>query len=223
MILLLTLALSAYEEIPEVRGGAVRGRVTLSGVPPSAAPVAVTKDHGVCGHEQGDETWVVGKDGGLANVVVRIEGITRGKPLALAKIEIDQKQCRFVPHVTAYPAGTRIVLKNSDGTLHNTHSYVGGKTLFNVALPMKGMKLEQKIKESGIIELRCDAGHVWMRAWSYVTDHPYVTVTDTSGAFTLTNVPEGTWTVKSWHEAAGERSGTVSVTAGGEAELNLAY
>jgi hypothetical protein len=221
--LLLLALLSAYEEVPDLHGGSVRGRVTIAAPPAAAAPIAVTKDHGICGHEQRDETWVLGKDGGLANAVVLLDGIERGKPLALKPIEIDQRQCHFVPHVTAFPKGTKVLLKNSDGTLHNTHTYMNDKTVFNVAMPMKGMKLEQKIKEAGIIKLTCDAGHVWMRAWAYVTEHPYVTVTDADGRFTLTDVPAGTWKVKVWHEAAGERAGSVTVTPGSEATLDVGF
>lgn len=55
-------------------------------------------------------------------------------------------------------------------------------------------------KRTGIIEILCDVGHVWMSAYVFVTDHPYVTVTDSDGAFELTNVPAGAYELETWHE-----------------------
>ena len=52
----------------------------------------------------------------------------------------------------------------------------------------------------GLVNLRCNGGHVWMNADMFVVRHPYYTVTDDSGQFELTNVPPGTYQIVAWHE-----------------------
>ena len=50
--------------------------------------------------------------------------------------------------------------------------------------------------------MKCDV-HAWMNAWVGVVNHPYFAVTGTDGAFSLPNLPPGTYTVEAWHEAGG--------------------
>ena len=121
---------AAYTEIESFEGGVIHGVIKIQEVPSSPPPLHVTKDHGVCGKEVPDETYVVGKDRGLANVVVFLAGIKKGKKIGRVTVQIDNKKCRFVPHVSAFPQGTRLEILNSDATLHNIHSYLDGKTLF---------------------------------------------------------------------------------------------
>ena len=63
------------------------------------------------------------------------------------------------------------------------------------------------------IQVNCDA-HSWMSAWIVVAEHPYYAVTDADGAFTLPNVPSGTYTIEYWHGTFGMRAAAVTVTAG---------
>ena len=64
-----------------------------------------------------------------------------------------------------------------------------------------------------LIKVKCDA-HEWMHAWIMELDNPYYTTTDSAGHFTLKDVPPGNYTLEVWHEAAGEKSEPVVVTAG---------
>jgi len=52
----------------------------------------------------------------------------------------------------------------------------------------------QTFTKTGFIKLRCEI-HEHMRAAILVVDSPYVTTTDTNGAFTLKNIPPGTYTL----------------------------
>ena len=54
--------------------------------------------------------------------------------------------------------------------------------------------------EPGIVHLTCEAGHPWMRAYVFVADHPYVTVTGDNGEFVLDDVPVRTRQLTMWHE-----------------------
>jgi uncharacterized protein (DUF2141 family) len=52
-----------------------------------------------------------------------------------------------------------------------------------------------------------------MNGWVVATDNPYVAVTDSSGAFKLTDVPAGTYTVQVWQETlANQKPVTMKVT-----------
>lgn len=216
-------ASARYREVDKVDGGSISGTVTLTKSPPAAAKLKITKDKAVCGGDKTDETYVVGANKGFANVVVFLDKVRKGKKIGSPEATIDQKTCQYSPHVLAFPVGTKLFISTSDSVLHNTHTYLGTKTVFNIALPTKGMKVPKVIKEPGVIEFKCDAGHTWMHAWAYVTEHPYVTVTDKDGKFTLSDVPAGKYKVKTWHEKEGEKTGKVEVSKGGTATLDIAY
>ena len=55
----------------------------------------------------------------------------------------------------------------------------------------------------GLVNLRCNGGHVWMNAEMMVVPHPYYAVTDESGRFEFTKVPPGTYQIVAWHEGWG--------------------
>lgn len=216
-------AAPSYEVIDVADGGTIEGTVRLSTAPPARPALKVEKDVPLCGATQADLTYAVGADGALANAVVFIDGITRGKALGKLEAFLDQKGCRFVPRVLAFPKGTRVEIRSSDPTLHNTHVQKDGKTTFNVALPLMDMKVTKKVKENGVYEITCDV-HAFMKAWAFVTEHPYVAVTDAKGHFTLTDVPPGTYRLRAWHEAAGEKPlEGVTVTAGAATKADLSF
>jgi hypothetical protein len=55
----------------------------------------------------------------------------------------------------------------------------------------------------GLVNLRCNGGHVWMNAEMMVVKHPYYAVTDESGRFAFTDVPPGNYQIVAWHEGWG--------------------
>ena len=88
------------------RAGDVHGVVTFAGAPPQRPALPVTKDKGACGEEVPDESLLVA-GGHLANVVVTVKGAPAPSP---ARGVLDQRRCRFVPHVQAVPLGSTEVL-----------------------------------------------------------------------------------------------------------------
>jgi Polysaccharide lyase family 4, domain II len=208
-----------------VDAGTITGDVTFVDSPPKIAPVKVTKDQDYCGETLPDESYLVDANGGLKNVVVFLETAQPAIPADPQKLNvIENSGCRYAPRVLAMQKGERLRVKNNDPKLHIPHSYLNEKTVFMLSLPFKNTVLEatQKIRDAGILKLVCDT-HPWMLGFVHVFDHPFFAVTDDKGAFSIPNVPAGTYTLKAWHEDAGVRSHEVVVAESGNVRVNFEF
>src|SRR2546421_709775 len=100
--------------------GTLTGRFIVKGDLPKPDKIAATKDPEVCGKMPlYDESVMVDKDGGVANIMVYLSK----KPTAVNpeyrktakdKVVLDNKGCRFEPHVLVMRAGQTLIIKNSD-------------------------------------------------------------------------------------------------------------
>jgi hypothetical protein len=208
-----------------VDAGTITGDVTFVDSPPKIAPVKITKDQDYCGETLPDESYLVDANGGLKNVVVFLETAQPAIPADPQKLNvIENSGCRYAPRVLAMQKGERLRVKNNDPKLHIPHSYLNEKTVFMLSLPFKNTVLEatQKIRDAGILKLVCDT-HPWMLGFVHVFDHPFFAVTDDKGAFSIPNVPAGTYTLKAWHEDAGVRSHEVVVAESGNVRVNFEF
>jgi len=213
---------TAYEEEPDVQGAIVRGRVTIRGPVPPAEQALVLRDSVFCGETMPSESLQVDRaSGGIAAVVVSLEGVARGKALPdERRMALDNRACRFSPHVKAVPTGSTLEISNADPVLHNTHIRKSGDTFLNVALPPGGKTIRKPLASAGRLDVRCDA-HRFMQATIHVFDHPYFAVTDAAGRFELTQVPLGVYRLRVWHETLGMREKSVTVPATGRTVVNL--
>ena len=213
----------AYEAVEVKDGGTISGKVKFTGAPPAPEEIKTTKDQKVCGDTKTLEKLVVSKDGGIKNAVVYITKIDKGKKLETVaeNHSIDQKSCEFQPHVLITPVETEVKIINSDGILHNIHTYTFDNAPINKAMPgtVKEMTTMFELPEQPI-KVRCDA-HEWMGAWVFAVEHPYYAKTDENGAFNLTDVPPGTYTLEVWHETLGKQTKDVTVEAGKTAEVTF--
>jgi hypothetical protein len=218
--LALPRAAAAYEAISVTDGGTIKGKVVYQGTVPTKK-IIPTKDKEVCGDIREEPEIAVGADKGVKDSVVYLKGIQKGKALEkpVKKPEIVNKGCVFVPHVQAFPVGT-VVIVNSDPVMHNTHGFHGKATAFNVALPVKGQRIEKPLNKPGMVRVECDA-HGWMLAWIYAADNPYYAVTQKDGTFTIADVPPGSYTLVAWHEFTGEMEVPVTVKAKDAAQLSI--
>ena len=212
----------AYEADPSVGKTTVRGRITLRGQAPPAERMGVLRDSAFCGETVPSEALLVDRpSNGIAAVVVSLEGVTVGKPLPEERpLTLENRACRFVPHVKAVQVGSQLEISNADPVLHNTHIRKEGATFLNVALPSGGRTIRKPMTDPGRLDVRCDA-HRFMQATIHIFAHPYFTVTDQAGKFELSQVPPGTYTLRVWHETLGLMEKTVTVPAQGQAVVNL--
>jgi len=210
----LLFSVVSFATVPALAGGTIEGTIKAAKPSPATPPHAVVKDGSVCGKEAPNESVVVDKSGGLRNVVVFLKDAHfPGKLAPVANASLDQRQCRYYPHVQALTVGTPLSLMNNDAILHNVHANDTGMTVFNVAMPIKGQKLPIPMRKPGLMKLQCDAGHTWMNGWIYVFEHPFFAVTDDRGAFSIKDVPPGDYTLELWHEPADGLGAGVRTTA----------
>jgi len=211
------LALAFLAAAPAA-GGDLRGSVSFLGKAPALPPAPVTKDQSVCGQAAPDETLEVSA-GKLANVVVVVRGAP--SPPAAARVTLDQKGCRYLPHVQAVPLGSALEIVNGDPILHNTHGYIGHATAFNLAMPGKDQRVTKKLDRPGLVRVKCDV-HGWMAAYIVVSEGP-AAVSGADGSFVVPGIPPGRYTVTAWHESLGERTAQVTVPASGDATVAFAF
>ena len=200
-------------------GGAISGKVVLVGDVPKPKKIEITKDKEKCGADRSAEDLVVSPDRGIKNAVVNVLGV-KGSAAKLGNPALDQKGCGFNPRVTVVPVGGPLDILNSDGILHNIHTYSKKNNAINKAQPAFKKKMTETFAQPEIIKVTCDA-HPWMVGWIVVTDHPYVAATDAAGSFKLADIPAGTHQVEIWHETLGKITKEVTVKAGEETKVTF--
>jgi len=211
----------AYDAGPVSGGGSISGTVKYKGTPPAPTKLDVNKDTDVCGQTQKvNKELVVASDGGIQYAVVSIPTITKGKPFPDTKPVLDQKGCEYTPHVVLAPAAQQVDIQNSDGILHNIHTYSDKNPPVNIAQPKFKKTVNATFNTPEVIKLSCDV-HGWMQGWLVVEDNPYYAVTDEKGAFKITDIPPGDYEVKVWQEKLGQSTQKVTVKAGADSAVNF--
>ena len=197
------------------QGGTITGEVKLAGAAPAPKIVKVNKDNEVCGQEK-KLADVAGSGGGLANAVVSVTDAKGAKPSK--KAVLDQKGCEFHPEVLVMAPG-EVEILNSDGVLHNIHTFSTANPSVNKAQPKFKKTMTEKFEKPEVIKVQCDA-HSWMHGWIVVTDNP-AAVTDDKGTFKLENVPPGKHKVEVLHPVLGKQTKEVEVKAGQETKVSF--
>jgi hypothetical protein len=224
-------ALILGQKVNAAGEGKITGTVKLDGAAPHMKGIDMGKDPFCSKAHASDpghlETYVVSSGGGLENVVVYItEGLTGPAASQTAATEpvFDQKNCMYTPHVLALDVDQKFKVTTSDQTTHNIHPLpnpMTGNIPWNQSQPPGASPVEKSWKAAEVIPVQCNI-HPWMHGWFVVVKGPYAT-TDSNGAFTINNVPPGSYTVTAWQEAAGTQTQKVTVAAGGAGSANFTF
>jgi len=183
--------------------GSLVGNVKYEGKVPKAKTLSMDADP-ICGiSHKGNvysDSFVVDDNMNLKNVLVWLKDVTyTGGPIDEVAV-LDQKGCVYTPHVLGVMKDQKIMIKNSDATLHNIHSMSKVNDQFNFAMPKVVKEKETSFsKTEEPFYIKCDV-HPWMKSWVLVQDHPYFAVTDENGNFRIDNIPAGTYEVIAWQE-----------------------
>jgi hypothetical protein len=206
--------------------GVIAGTITFEGTPPPARPLPMDSDP-KCIPEPGtvSEVLVVGPDKGVKNVFVYVKDGLGARTYAVpaTPVMLEQRGCRYVPHVFGVQTGQTIQVANNDTTLHNVHALPKTNREFNFGQPANVPPVPRVFDKPEIgLPFRCDV-HGWMSAYVNVVAHPFFAVTNGAGGFEIKGLPPGTYTIEWWHEQLGTQSQSVTVDGKTPATMNASF
>jgi len=216
------------EESASTGSAGISGRVTVEGDVPEAEVIRMNADP-VClseasGDQQLSEFFLLGEEGALGNVFVYVkEGVNGTFDAPSSTVTMDQKGCRYTPHVFGIQVGQTLTIVNSDPTLHNVHALPASNEEFNMGQPVQGMKVDRAFDtEEIMVPFKCDV-HGWMNAYVGVLSHPFFAISGEGGNFSIDNLPAGDYVIEAWHEKLGTQTQNVTVGDGEKQEISFTF
>jgi hypothetical protein len=194
--------------------GTLRGTVSFAGMAPKMKPLDMTADPGCPTGPQPSEVVAV-KDGKLANVFVYVkEGLPQGTfAVPTEPVTLDQKGCRYIPHVLGIMEGQPLKITNTDTADHNVHDMPSNNPPWNESqMPTDQPILKTFANPEMMIPVQCNQ-HPWMKAFINVMTHPYFAVSAADGSYEIRNLPPGDYTLAAVHERFGEQTMKIKVGA----------
>jgi plastocyanin len=203
--------------------GAISGVVHFDGAAPARIPIDVSADPGCLQPSIPDITnppnlteQLIVNDRLLANVYVYIKSGAPNytAPPGSRPALLNQKGCRYIPHVLAIQQGGSVAFLNSDSTVHNIHTMPTqpGNNSSDITEPANSTepRTQSFPTPEVMIPVRCN-NHPWMSAFINVAPTPWFAVTGTEGTFSITGLPPGTYTLAAVHEKLGEQDIQITV------------
>jgi cytochrome c oxidase cbb3-type subunit 2 len=211
--------------VASAQTGSISGRVVFDGPRPQRPAEDIPIDTRVCGASERimSEDLIVSDRTGLANVALFLTDAPEGAAKEPVGSELNQKNCTFSPHVQTVSVGSELSVGNSDPIIHNVHALLDERTVFNLAMPLKDVRVRRKLITPGIMAIQCDSGHTWMKAYIVVLPHPYHATTSALGEFEIKDVPPGTYTLRAWHETLGANDQRITVAADQAAVMTIHF
>lgn len=223
-----------YTEMTVAKGGAIRGKVTITGEKPRAMAfnLVTIPDPVFCGTISTGTGWrivedfIIGPDQSLKDVVVFLKNIESGKSFDLPEVRIESKDCDFIPFVNVLRDGDDLTVVNMDPVEHDIQGYEtararGARVLFNRPLPMNpyhtvagifgkkylpGEPIVEKIhlRKGRNVFVMQCGFHPYMFSWGLVVENPYYAITPEDGKFEITDIPPGEYMLTAWHPGTKE-------------------
>jgi plastocyanin len=210
--------------------GSISGTIVFKGKAPQRVKIDMSQDPAcaMTAGENDSEQYVVGKKGALANVYVYVKsGLLPNVsfPAKTTPVVMDQKGCRYVPHVIAVQVGEPVEFHNSDTTMHNVHTLpnMAGNAGADISQgPMGAPQSETFQQPEEMLPVRCN-NHPWMNAFVNVSATPFFAVTGADGKFEIKGLPPGVYTIVAVHEKLGEQIQQVTVISQTASPANFTY
>lgn len=156
-------------------GKALAATFFLAIVLPGAVPLAMAASLSV---------QLTGSDGlPVPFAVLTLPGVDPAPAPPREGAAVDQRERRFLPHVSAISPGTEVSFPNSDDTRHHVYSFSEGNS-FELQLFRANDAPPVTFHNPGIVTLGCNI-HDTMKAYLHVSTDPTAVVSDAEGRATL--------------------------------------
>lgn len=193
------------------RTGTITGRITWKGPIPSApdflygAPRADGGGFEFRKAKNPNQPRVNPETRAVKDAVVFLRGIdaARGKPWDLPEVEVTVIDSQFEIAQGARRGNAGFVRRGTAASFLSKdagYNVVRGRgaAFFGATLPERDRPTRRTLSAPGLVELSSGNGLYWSRAYLFVADHPYFTVSDANGEFTLDFVPAGELELVVW-------------------------
>ena len=139
-----------------------------------------------------------------SNVVVFLDRVSSASFKNLSRINptISQENRQFSPRVLPIVKGTIINFPNDDIIFHNVF-YLFKTQPFDLDFYPPGNSRSLTFSKTGWVKIYCNI-HPQMISHVIVLDNPYFDLTDEKGLFVISDVPDGEYTIRIWHEYGSE-------------------
>jgi plastocyanin len=219
---------ATYTQIDPNTAGTITGTIKFAKKGPPRIEIDMAQDPAcsLSADANYSEQYMV-KDGKLQNVFIYVKDGLGNKiyPAPTTPVVLDQKGCRYRPHVIGVMVGQPVEFTNSDPTMHNIHTTADSPVNPTVDIsqpPMGGTTQKAFAKPELMIPVRCN-NHPWMNAFINVSPNPFYAVSDENGNFVIRGLPPGTYTLVAGHEVLGEQTTQVTVGSKQTATADFAY
>ncbi len=214
----------AITTVDKSTAGSIKGFVSFQGAVPKLQPLDMTQDPACPSSPQAPDVVAV-KDGKLANVFVYVkDGF--GQAAFAAPQEpavLDQKGCRYVPHVLGVMVGQKLKVLNDDNAQHNVHPMPRDNPEWNETQMPRGDPIEKTFQHPEIMmPVQCNQ-HPWMKMYINVLTNPFFAVSAPDGSFEIKDLPPGEYTLAAVHEKFGERTVKIKVEPKQTAKADFSF
>ncbi|HWZ41965.1 MAG TPA: carboxypeptidase regulatory-like domain-containing protein [Candidatus Saccharimonadales bacterium] len=192
--------------------GSIAGMISFQGTPPPPRFIDMTQDPDCPSGRQNADAILI-KGGKLANAFIYVKGGLPAGAFAVSSelVVLDQKGCRYAPHVLGMMAGQPLQVLNSDKAQHNVHPLPRQNNSWNESQLPHGQPIVKTFpKPELMMAIQCNQ-HPWMKAYLSVLKHPYFAVSGADGRFEIKNLPPGEYTLVAVHEKFGEQTLKIKV------------
>ena len=148
----------------------------------------------------------------VSNVIVFVKDPEDEAPVTPMRLRMVQQDEAFSPRVLAITRGSVVEFPNADPFFHNVFSLSRTAT-FDLGRFPRGEARARTFTHAGLVKVFCHI-HSHMSAVVRVFDHPWFTIPDEGGEFSLGAVPAGEHTLVAWHERIGERRERITIRPG---------
>jgi hypothetical protein len=182
----------------------IGGTIKLKGIMLKLKPYKITCPN--CSQLYPDgmprEDLVRDKENRVQWAFVYIKAGLEGKKFDVPKtpVMIEEKDCRYAPHMVGIMVGQDVVIRNSDPHAHCAHIIPFDNKEAQAHHAKPGMETKKKFERPEVMIKIKDDASTWMNAWVGVLDHPYFAVSGPDGRYDIKGIPPGKYTIEVWHE-----------------------